>query len=119
MYDSFSFAKNTVGFIINDEFNEVVSTKLHEEIEDKLKAYTQIHLYLEDANIKSFTLSAVVDDILFKFKNSEHFAKVALVTDRKWIQACASIENFFFEGTVRTFSSEERMDAINWISRPL
>ena len=117
MYNSFSFAKNTVGFIIDDKFNDETITKLHEEIQEKLKEYSQINLYLEDANIKTFTLSAIVDDILFKFKNSEHFEKVALVTDRKWIQACASIENFFFEGTVRTFASEERMDAINWITR--
>lgn len=116
MFNSFSFAENTVGFIIDDKFNDEIITKLHKEIEDKLKKYDKINLYLEDANIQSFALSAVVDDILFKFKNSEHFAKVALVTDRKWIQACAAIENFFFEGTVRTFPSEERMDAMNWIA---
>jgi hypothetical protein len=117
MLSEFSFSENTVGFLIEGEFNEELSNKLHVQIFEKLKHYDKINLYLEDTNIESFSLTAVVKEILFKIENSDRFNKLAVVTDRKWIHLCSSIESLFISTTVRNFATEDRLKAMRWIAQ--
>ena len=116
MYSSFSFADTAVGYIIEGFFDEEIVKNLHDEILQKASVFRRINLYLEDSNIENFSVWAVLVDIAFKFRNSEKFTKVAIVTDRTWIRACAAVENLFFEGVVKSFPSKKRMDAMAWIS---
>mgnify|MGYP003108929414 CR=1 FL=1 len=117
MYDSFSLAENSVGFILDGSFNEETMNRLHQAIENKLKKFEKIKLYIEDDDIETFSVEAIAKNILFKFKNSDRFSKVAFVTNRKWIKACATIENLFLTGEVKVFTSDDRLEAINWITR--
>ncbi|MAZ72294.1 MAG: hypothetical protein CMC70_04020 [Flavobacteriaceae bacterium] len=117
MNSSFSFSDNTVGFFIEDGvFDTERFDKLCVEIVDKIDRFGKINLYLEDQGIDRFTLPAVSKEILFKIEYKEHLNKVALVTDRKWIHACATIENFFLPVKIKSFNTDERIDAMSWIT---
>ncbi len=116
MLSSFSFSEDTIGYLIEGNFNEETMQNLHNQILEKLKEFESINLYLEDSNIQNFTLSAVLEDISFKFENSKHFKKIALVTDRKWMHLCATFENLFMDASVKSFSVDDRVKAMNWIT---
>ncbi|QNJ97049.1 SpoIIAA family protein [Constantimarinum furrinae] len=117
MLSEFSFSKDTVGFLIEGEFNEELSNQLHIQILEKFKEFDKINLYLEDSNIESFTLPAIVKEILFKIENADKFNKLALVTDRKWIHLCSTIESLFISINMKHFPTEDRLKAIRWIAR--
>ncbi|MFC7356685.1 STAS/SEC14 domain-containing protein [Jejudonia soesokkakensis] len=116
MHSSFTFSKDTVGFLIDGNVNEKAINKLQIEILEKLKSFDKINLYLEDSNIESFTLPAIVNQLMFKLEHGDRFRKIAIVTDRKWIHMCGSIENIFLSGTLKNFDISERLKAMNWIS---
>lgn len=116
MLTDFSFSKHTVGFIIEGVFDLELSKKLHDQIEEKIKGFDKINLYLEDNNVKNFTLPAVLDECKFKIEHSNKFNKVAMVSDRKWLKICAAFENMVTTANIKWFSSEDRMKAIDWIS---
>ena len=116
MLSSFSFSEKTIGFLIEGKFDEKILDKIHLEIIEKLHIFDKINLYLEDSSIDSFSLSTVVEEITFKIKHANRFHKIALVTDRKWIHLCASFDNLFMDANVKSFSTEDRLDAIAWIA---
>ncbi|RDK89135.1 SpoIIAA family protein [Marinirhabdus gelatinilytica] len=116
MHPSFSFSEETVGFLIEDGvFDKERSEELFAEISKKIKRFGKINLYLEDQGIDKFTLPAISDNVLFKHENKEKLNKVALVSDRKWIHACATVENLFLPIAVKSFTVDERMEAMSWI----
>jgi len=117
MLSDFSLSDNTVGFLIEGTFDKEMASKLIANIEAKLDFYDTINLYLEDVNIQDFSLAAVVEEMLFKVKHSDRFNKIALVTDKKYFKACATITKMFMSSETRTFSPSERVDAITWVSR--
>ncbi len=119
MFTTFSFSKDTVGFLLEGEISKKEIQKLNIVIEEKLVIFDKINLYLEDANVKSFTLPAVLDQIAFKFNHRHNFSKIALVSDRKWVHWCAAMETTFVSGQVRSFESENRLEAIAWIAENL
>lgn len=116
MHSSFTFSKDTIGFLIDGEFDEKAANKVHVEILEKLKTHKKINLYLEDSNLESFTLPGVVNQVLFKFEYGDRFNKVAMVTDRKWIHLCGNLKNMFLSATIKNFDTSERIKAMNWIS---
>jgi hypothetical protein len=115
MLSDFSFSENTVGFLVEGSFSQETASKLIATIESKLDFYDTINLYIEDTGIEHFSLKALADEILFKFKHSERFNKVALVTDRKWLQACNNLLDVFGTTNARNFATEDRLKALSWI----
>lgn len=116
MFSDFSFSDDTVGFLIEGDFNTELSLELHARILQKLKEYDRINLYLEDSNIENFSLDAVFEDIRFKVRNAERFNKVALVSDRRWIKLCAALEGVFTGMNIKSFSTDDRLKAMSWIA---
>lgn len=119
MLSSFSFSKDTIGFLIEGKVNTAVIENLQNRIEESFTEFDKINLYMEDVGIDDFTLPAVMDEILFKVKNSSRFNRIALVTNKKWIKMCGSIENLFMDAQIRSFDVEDRLQAMNWIAQPI
>lgn len=116
MNSSFSFSERTVGFLIEDGvFDKERANKLFMEISEKIKRFGSINLYLEDQGVEKFTLPAITEHLFFKHENKHNLNKVALVSDRKWIHACASLENMFLPIDVKSFAIDDRVDAMSWI----
>ncbi|NND88520.1 MAG: STAS/SEC14 domain-containing protein [Flavobacteriaceae bacterium] len=116
MLSNFSFSDSTVGFVIDKEYTKEVSKQLHKRILEKAEVYDKINLYIEDSSIEHFSIKIVAKEIIFKLENASLFNKVALVSDRKWIHRCASVENMFMEAEVKSFDSDDRLSAISWIA---
>ena len=116
MLSTFTLADNIIGFIIDGPYDEYAADKIQQEVNRKLEVYEKVNFYLED-NIKSdISLKAVMKTLAFKMKTTNKFQKVAVVTDRKWIQIIAYIEKVFLNAEIRIFPTQQRMEAIQWIS---
>lgn len=88
---------------------------LMSEIIEKMDRFGTISLYLEDQNVEKFTLGAIFKEVLFKIDNKERLKKIALVSDRKWIHTCATLENQFLPIVVKSFEVDNRVEAMDWI----
>ena len=117
MISSFSFSDSTVGFMLTGAFDDKTVESLHQEILEKLQKHDKINLYIEYNGIDEFTLPSLLKELIFKLKHTDDFDKVALVADEKWIKLCASIENMFLFSDIKTFDTEDRLKAINWIAQ--
>ncbi|OAB79761.1 SpoIIAA family protein [Cochleicola gelatinilyticus] len=117
MLSSFSFADDTVGFLIEGKFDDSLVENLTKRISEKLEHFDRINLYLEDSNIEDFSILALIKEIIFKMEHSKRFYKIALVSDRKWVQLCGKIEGIIMDAEIKNFDSEDRMDAIAWIAQ--
>ena len=113
---NFSFSEETVGYIIDGVMDKAAIEELKNEILEKFKTHDTINLYLEDSGIERFSLNAILIATLFPVEHHHRFEKIALVTNRKWIHALGVIDTFLSGVTIKNFTTEDRMDAISWIS---
>ena len=117
MISTFTFAANTIGFMITKEYDKENAKEMRNAILEKIAVFDKINLYIEDDNIESVSLKIVAQEILFKLEISSSLKKIAIVTDRDWIHTLTSIENFISSAKIRNFKSKQRLEAIQWISQ--
>ena len=113
---NFSFANDAIGYIIEGPMDAKAINTLKAEILKKFEDHQQISLYLEDAGINGFSFDSVIIATLFPHEHKDRFRKVAMVTDRKWIHMLSSVNSFLLGGNFRNFTTENRLNAIAWIS---
>lgn len=116
MLTDFSFADNTIGYVIEGTMDKTAILNLRSQILEKFETHDKINLYLEDSNIEHFSFSAATIGMLFPLEYAKRFNKIALVTDRKWIHALAAIDNVLIDATLKYYPIKDRMSAISWIA---
>ncbi|MCB7481569.1 STAS/SEC14 domain-containing protein [Christiangramia sediminis] len=117
MISTFEFADHVVGFLVNDDIDKELIEKIHEAIDSKLRKHEMVNLFVEITEGNQFSFSALMKDIVFKTKHSGQFGKIAIVTNLEWFKAYASMKDVFMDADVRSFSNNDRLEAINWISQ--
>ncbi len=116
MLSTFTLADNIIGFIVDGPYDEFAVEKIQYEVNEKLEIYDKVNLYLEDTSNAEISFKAILKNLPFKLKTGNRFEKVAVVTDRKWLQVFSNFEKLFFNAEIRTFSGQDRLKAIQWIS---
>jgi hypothetical protein len=116
MLSFFSLTDNTIGFIVDGPYDDSAVERIQIQVKEKLEVFDKLNLYIEDTANADISLKAVVKSIPFKIKTGNRFERVAVVTDRKWLQLVSNLEKLFFSAEIRIFSSHQRLDAIHWIS---
>lgn len=116
LLSSFSFSDNIIGFIIDGPYDDAMVNKIQTEVYKKLKIYEKLNFYIEDTENAKISLIAIIKSLPFKIKTGNRFEKVAVVTDRKWLQFISYLEKLFFKAEIRIFATERRLEAIQWIS---
>jgi hypothetical protein len=115
MLSDFSFAEDSIGFIVEGDVDREVMYRMGKSIQGNLVENKKMCLYLEDMDIRTFSFRAIFIGILFPFRFSHKFSRMALVSDRKWIHFIAFLQNAFFQFSVKSFSTENRLEAMRWI----
>lgn len=116
MLSTFSLADNIIGFIIDGPYDDVSVEKIQNEVQEKLEVFDMVSLYVEDTSNADISLKAVIKSIPFKIKTGNRLDKMAVVTDRKWLQFVSTLEKLFFNAELRVFTTDQRLEAIQWIS---
>jgi len=116
MLSTFTLSDNIIGFIVDGSYDELAVEKIQSEVNEKLEIYEKVNLYLEDTINANISFKAILKSLPFKIKTGNRFEKVAIVTDRKWLQVLSYLEKIFFNAEIRIFSGQNRLEAIQWIS---
>lgn len=88
---------------------------------NKLDTTDKLNLYLEVPKVSGITLPAIWETLKSEIrelrKYNDRIEKVAVVTDKEWIQTLTGAENRLFPGVdERPFSMEEAEAAKLWIT---
>lgn len=116
MLSTFNLADNIIGFIIDGPYDDNAVEKIQKEVQEKLEVFERVSLYIEDTSNADISLKAVIKSIPFKIKRGNRLDKMAVVTDRKWLQFVSTLEKLFFNAELRVFTTDQRLEAIQWIS---
>jgi hypothetical protein len=113
---SFEFAGNVVGLIVKSDLNKQSIAKIHDQIREKLKEYDRINLFIEIEKEAKVELTALFEDIKYKYKHAEQFNKIGVVTDVSWFSNLIDIKDLVMKADIRTFDHENRLEALSWIA---
>lgn len=104
------------GKIDQAEYGSVIKT-----LENKMDTSDKLNVYVEVPKMPGITLPAIWDGVKSGLANLKKYNnrlnKVAVVTDKEWLQTMSEIENRIFPGIdERSFSMEEAEEAKRWIT---
>ncbi|MED7789273.1 STAS/SEC14 domain-containing protein [Francisella sp. 19X1-34] len=66
-------------------------------------------------DMKGIELKAVIDDLKTYIKNRNKFDRVAIVTNKKWVQVCLGFFRHIMSGEFNTFFNEN--SAEKWLNK--
>lgn len=116
MVTSFEFCPHVVGMIIDSDLDESATERLNQKISEKLGEYQKINLFVELKKDKTISFAGMMKSLIFKLKNASHFSKIAFVGEVSWFKNLMEINDLLLDTEIKTFSNEERLQAITWIS---
>lgn len=114
---TFELSDEVVGVIFKSQITDGELKKLRGILNDKIKKFGKVNVYIEDQFGDAISLKALIKDLIFEFTNTTKIMKIGLVTDAKWFRKTAEVKSFLTGTTVETFRMKNRLEAINWISQ--
>lgn len=88
-----------------------------DQLKDKKGQHTKINLFLFVHEGTDLTLKALIDNLRLSVKHWEEFHKIAIFSDKKWIEISAKISEYVPSALVRHYNLDERDKALEWIER--
>ena len=89
-------------------------------IDSALATHDHLSLFLAFDDWTSITPAAVLKEVGLGLRHLGHldrFERVAVLTDKKWLQTAAGLKGALIPGVeVRAFPLAERSDALDWIT---
>lgn len=82
----------------------------------KLKEHDKINLFFEIRQGNKMSVTAFLNELNYNLRHTRSFHKLAMVTDLDWIKNAMVLKDVFMATDIRTFSNEERLNALNWIA---
>ncbi|WP_024297733.1 STAS/SEC14 domain-containing protein [Methylomicrobium lacus] len=73
----------------------------------------RVGFYLAE-NFTGWELGAAWDDAVFGIQHRHDFEKVAVVSDKKWMEWATKIGSYFIDGQIATCTPAEFEDAVTW-----
>lgn len=104
--------------IIEVEVNEKITARDIEEFENyfnqKKENHDQINLLMV-VNEMGYSLQGLVKDFKFDTNHWKEFNKVAVLSDKKWIELGAKMVEYLPKVEIEHFNPDEKDKAINWL----
>ncbi|MGB5941263.1 MAG: STAS/SEC14 domain-containing protein [Leeuwenhoekiella sp.] len=114
--EEFKFADNVFGFMIHKQLCERVYDDLQERMLRAIKQSKRINIYLEDLSGKPPKFKVLNRDFKFKLSHQDSFDRVAIVTHNRSLINYAKLKDHFMAAEIKTFRSQQRVEALSWIS---
>lgn len=100
-----------------------VTSKLHKadydefipQLKQAIQQYGKIRLLLDMQGFHGWDAGAFWEDLKFGLSDASHFDRIAMVGDKKWEKAMATLCKPFVSGTVQYFDRAEKGAAQNWL----
>jgi len=94
---------------------EIIFIPQLKQLIDKL-GKIRVVFYL-DENFTGWELGAAWDDAVFGIQHRHDFEKVAVVSDKKWVEWATKIGSYFMDGQVATYAPAEFKEAVAWVKQ--
>jgi hypothetical protein len=116
MISTFELSNHVVGLIINKDIEKGNLEGVHEIIMNKISEFGKINIFCEIAKGHDVAFNCLLEELKFKFENSQDIDKFAIVTDLTWLRAVMNINDLMVNTDIQSFEIKDRMKAIQWIS---
>jgi hypothetical protein len=108
---------DAVAFRWGGKITEAEMKSVFSAFKEKIKDYGNISVYQEIESIGGVEFEAIFEELKFlKEFGLSNFRKIAIVTDKKWLQRIAEIQDKIFRKTdIQCFSTDEKNEAIEFL----
>ena len=108
---------DAVAFRWEGKITEAEMKLVFSVLKEKIKDYGKISVYQEIGSIGGVEFEGIVEELKFLREfGLSNFKKAAVVTDKKWVQKIAEIENKIFRKIdIKCFSTDEKNEAIKFL----
>ena len=108
---------NAVAFHLSGKITEGDMEQVLSAATEKIKDHGQIVVYEELDDFTGIELKAIYKELKYLIHQGlSNISKVAVVTDKQWVQKIAGIEDRLFTGiNIQCFSPEEKDRALNFL----
>ncbi|EAQ97485.1 STAS/SEC14 domain-containing protein [Congregibacter litoralis] len=109
---------DAVAWKISGKVTEEDMQRALDALREKLNAHAKVSVYQEIESFGGVELDAVMEKMQFLSEfGLNMFARIAVVTDKRWVQRVLSWEDRVFRNIdMRAFSVEERERAFNFLA---
>lgn len=106
-----------VAFRIDGSVDQMAMIQILALISQVNQAHGKVRIYQEVKNIGAVDLDAIIEKVKFLFSSGlSAFERVAIVTDKEWLQKVAAIEDHILGSIdIKAFSFDDSLEALNYI----
>lgn len=105
-----------LGYVIPGEITDSDLNVMNKDIEEKLKAYEKVRLYLELTDFEGYeSLKTFWHDLKKTLGHFNDFERIAIVTDKDWLEWAVKLTDMVNKADIRAFEFEDRAYAQQWI----
>jgi hypothetical protein len=100
-----------VGKLTTNDYKDVFAPALAAAI----AAHNKVRIvFIIEGEFGGMEVGAMWEDLKTGIKDWNHWERIALVTDQRWIREGLHLFGWAVPGQVKTFEPQQRQDAIDW-----
>ncbi|MGK7393358.1 MAG: STAS/SEC14 domain-containing protein [Candidatus Cyclobacteriaceae bacterium M3_2C_046] len=107
--------EKVLGLEVTGKINKQDYELINPKIDNAIKKYGKINLYLEIKDLEGFTPKAAWEDFK-EIKHWNEFEKIAIIGKDDWETMVTGLTNLVIPGEVRYFDFSEKHIALDWIN---
>jgi len=112
--------ENAVAFRVSGKISKADMTRIFEKCKQKIVQHGDIVLLEKIESIGGIEVSALLEEIKYLFEMGlANIKKVAVLTDKIWLEKVVAIENKFFPKIeIKCFAFEQQSVAVEFLKAP-
>lgn len=110
---------NAIGYTISGKITDDEMSELFSKVKEKIDIHNEISVYQEIESIDGLEFGAIIEKIKFLYEYGlSNFKKIAVVTDKKWMQNIVDIEDDIFRSIeIKAFSFDDKDKAMEFLKQ--
>ncbi len=111
--------ENGIGFVISGKITRDETAQIFDLAREKVEKHGRVVVLEKIESFDGFDLKAIYDEIKYLYEvGISSFTKVAVVTDTKWIEVAARLEDKIFRNIdIETFPLDAQDKAIEFLRK--
>ena len=108
---------NAVAFRVSGKITENDMSAVLDRASEKIEHYGDIVFFEQIDSFDGIEIAAIVEEFKYLFDvGLSNIKKVAVVTDKKWIESVANLESKIFTGIeIKCFSTDDQLSAMMFL----
>ncbi|MFC0472595.1 STAS/SEC14 domain-containing protein [Halalkalibacter kiskunsagensis] len=102
--------------VVNGKITKEDIEEFETEFKQELTQNHKENLLIAVHEIEGCSMQAIIEDLKFSAKHWKEFQKIAVFTDKKWIEVSSKLSNFVPGVDVKHFEFGERERALAWLA---